>query len=186
MDRKELKKVLNKDKENLIKLGNFPSFINRVTREHKYLLWKYIVLLRKDEYYSVKNRFVAFFIKRKRYILGAKLGIHIPNGTCGGGLVLWHYGSIIINGNAIIGENCQFHGNNCVGNKGIIDERAPVIGNNVDIGIGAKIIGPVKIANNVIIGANAVVTKDCLEEGAVLVGVPAINIRNKNESAKKI
>jgi serine O-acetyltransferase len=35
-----------------------------------------------------------------------------------------------------------------------------VIGGNVDIGAGAKILGPVTLGNHVIVGANAVVTRD--------------------------
>lgn len=178
MNREQYKQMLSKDRENSVNLGNYPSLKNRLTCEHKYLLWKYILLLRKDEYYSSKKHPFSFFIKRKRYLLGAKLGIHIPNGTCGGGLVLWHYGSVIINGNARIGNDCQFHGNNCVGNKGVINEGAPIIGNNVDVGFGAVVIGPIRIADNVVIGANAVVTKDCLVEGAILVGAPAKIVGN--------
>jgi serine O-acetyltransferase len=37
-----------------------------------------------------------------------------------------------------------------------------VIGNRVDIGAGAKILGPIRIGNDVLIGANAVVIGDVL------------------------
>jgi serine O-acetyltransferase len=50
---------------------------------------------------------------------------------------------------------------------------APVIGNNVDIGTGAKILGPITIGNNVLIGANAVVIRD-VPDNSVAVGVPAV------------
>lgn len=55
--------------------------------------------------------------------------------------------------------------------------KAPIIGDNVDIGVGAKIIGPVRVADNVKIGANAVVTKSCETPSAVLIGVPAKAIK---------
>ena len=85
---------------------------------------------------------------------------------------IWHYGSIIISGDAQIGENCTFHGQACIGNDGST-ESAPRIGSNVDIGVGAKIIGDITIADNVKIGAGAVVTRSCPEPGVTLVGVPA-------------
>jgi serine O-acetyltransferase len=52
------------------------------------------------------------------------------------------------------------------------EQFAPVIGNNVDIGAGAKLLGPIKIGDNVIIGANAVVLCD-VPANSIAVGVPA-------------
>ena len=49
---------------------------------------------------------------------------------------------------------------------------APVIGNGVDIGAGAKILGPVHIGAGAVIGANAVVLCD-VPAGALAVGIPA-------------
>lgn len=91
-----------------------------------------------------------------------------------------HYGSVIINCNARIGENCKIHGQVCIGNDGITN-TAPIIGNNVDIGVGAKVIGNVIIADNVRIGAGAIVTKSCEEKGATLVGIPASPIHTEKE-----
>ena len=54
-----------------------------------------------------------------------------------------------------------------------------MIGNNVDIGVGAKIIGPVEIGDNIRIGANAVVVDSFNESGVTIVGVPA-HIVNKD------
>jgi serine O-acetyltransferase len=47
-----------------------------------------------------------------------------------------------------------------------------MIGSDVEIGVGAKIIGPVTIGDRVVIGANAVVLND-VPSDAVAVGVPA-------------
>jgi serine O-acetyltransferase len=49
---------------------------------------------------------------------------------------------------------------------------APVVGFGVDIGAGAKILGPVRIGDGAVIGANAVVLCD-VPAGALAVGVPA-------------
>jgi serine O-acetyltransferase len=52
------------------------------------------------------------------------------------------------------------------------DFRGPTIGKRVNVGTGAKIIGPVKIGKGAMIGANAVVLTD-VPAGATAVGVPA-------------
>jgi serine O-acetyltransferase len=48
----------------------------------------------------------------------------------------------------------------------------PTIGAEVNVGTGAKIIGPVRIGAGAVIGANAVVLDD-VPEGATVVGAPA-------------
>ena len=148
--------------------------ISRITHEDNYLIWKYVKYLRREE--MAPNKPAAFFWRRKKNNLGSRLGIVAYAGCCGKGLRIWHYGSVIISGEAKLGENCTFHGQACIGNDGK-SEKAPVIGNNVDIGVGARVLGDITIADNVRIGANAVVTKSCLEEGAVLVGCPARVLR---------
>lgn len=145
-------------------------WISRITHEDHYLIWNYIRFLRREE--AAGNKLTAYFWRRRKNNLGARLGLQIYAGTCGRGLHIWHYGSVIISGEARVGENCTLHGQACIGNDGM-GEAAPVIGSNVDIGVGAKVIGGIEIADCVRIGAGAVVTKSCYEKGATLVGVPA-------------
>lgn len=85
----------------------------------------------------------------------------------GKGLSISHIGTIVVNHEARIGENCRLHV--CVN----IGTGSPQIGNNVYIGPGAKIFGRIKIADSIKIGANAVVNKDFLIKGKTIVGVPA-------------
>lgn len=147
-----------------------------IRHDHWIEINRYLKYLRLEEYYFNQNgilkRMLSYFWSRKKNKLGNKLGLYIPANTIGIGASIYHHGSIIINGDAKIGKNCILHGMNCIGNNGS-DLSAPVIGDNVDIGVGAKIIGPITIADNVKIGANAVVTKSCLQKGAILIGVPA-------------
>ena len=156
------KKIYFKDRKDYL--------ISRITHEDNYLIWKYMTYLRREE--AAGNKLAAYFWRRRKNDLGAKLGIVAYAGCCGKGLHIWHYGSVIISGEAKLGENCTFHGQACIGNDGATT-AAPVIGNNVDIGVGAKIIGGITIADDVKIGAGAVVTKSCHEKGATLVGIPA-------------
>jgi serine O-acetyltransferase len=52
------------------------------------------------------------------------------------------------------------------------DFQGPVIESNVNIGAGAKVIGPIRVADGAKIGANAVVVHD-VPPGATVVGSPA-------------
>jgi len=47
-----------------------------------------------------------------------------------------------------------------------------VVGDHVDLGAGAKILGPLTIESGSRVGANAVVTKN-VEKGTTVVGIPA-------------
>lgn len=98
-------------------------------------------------------------------------GADIPiNCRIGGGLILTHPCGVVIHPQAVIGVNCLIFSGVVIGAK---DETGtPIIGNGVDIGSGAKILGPVRIGDGARIGANAVVLDD-VPAGATAVGAPA-------------
>jgi serine O-acetyltransferase len=101
-------------------------------------------------------------------------GIELPcEAEIGRNFVIDHFGGIVISGYARFGDNCRIRNGVVVGLSRVDDPCAPVIGNNVDIGAGAKVLGPIRIGNNVRIGANAVVICD-VPDNAVAVGVPAV------------
>ena len=145
-----------------------------IFHEHEYEIWKFVRLLRLEEH---SNGIIKYLYGRKKNKLGSKLGFMIPAGVFSEGLLIYHYGNIIINGYSKVGKNCILHGDNCIGNDGIEPDKAPCIGDNVDIGVGAKIIGDIKIANNITIGAGAVVVNSFDEEGIVIAGIPAKKIK---------
>ena len=103
-----------------------------------------------------------------------KLGISLYPGTkIGKGFYIGHFGTIIINGEVSIGQNCNISQGVTIGIAGREDNRGtPTIGDNVYIGPGAKIFGNITIGNNVGVGANAVVSKD-VHDGSVVGGIPA-------------
>ena len=69
-------------------------------------------------------------------------------------------------------KNCRIQESTTIGaTNGNVN--AARIGDNVFIGSGARIIEKIKIADDIAIGANAVVTKDFLEKGIIIAGVPA-------------
>jgi serine O-acetyltransferase len=88
-----------------------------------------------------------------------------------GGLLLPHANGIVIHPEALIGPNCLIFQQVTIGTRG--PGGAPQIGRHVDIGAGAKILGPVKIGNHVTIGANAVVLVD-VPDNCMAVGIPAV------------
>jgi len=67
---------------------------------------------------------------------------------------------------------------NSGGQRGI--KRHPTLKNNVVVGSGAQVLGPIIVGEFAKIGANAVVTRD-VPEHAIMVGVPAKNIKTKSE-----
>ncbi len=185
VDKKECNRIILKEQILRRTLTNGNWCLNKITHEHDSRIVKYQKLLRLDEYYSNTatgmKKILQLWYRWKKNRLGEKLGITISRNVFDEGLVIWHYGYIVVNGMAKVGKNCVLHGNNCIGNNGNTPE-APVIGDNVDIGVGAMIIGNIRIANNVKIGAGAVVIHSVEEEGATVVGVPAKVVKRKGES----
>ena len=146
---------------------------------------KFLKILRKAEYYTNVqtpfSRYLQYIYKIRLYVISKKLGYTIPCNTCGAGLSLPHYGPIIINGSARIGENCRIHTCVNIGASGG-GMNAPKIGDNVYIGPSAVIFGDISIANNVTIGANATVNKSCEEENVALAGTPAKIVKRDKQN----
>lgn len=98
-------------------------------------------------------------------------GADIPiNSQIGGGFAIPHPNGIVIHPGAHIGVNCLFFQQVTVGTRN--NSHAPWIGGHVDIGAGAKILGPLRIGDHACVGANAVVLED-VPEGATAIGIPA-------------
>jgi len=138
----------------------------------KYTFWMRICkFLRQTALFKYSiYRIAILFLNHYKY----KYGISIPFMTkIGSGFYIGHFGCIVVNPNAIIGDNCNISHGVTIGQSNRGQRKGyPTIGNNVYIAPGAKIIGNIKIGNNVAIGANCVVTND-IPDDAVAVGIPA-------------
>lgn len=156
-----------------------------LTADNNCKIYQYVRLLRITEYHynnrdNVVHKLLYAWYRRKKNILGRKLGIEMWENTFDMGLQIYHCGNIVINGGSRIGKNCKLHGSNCVGNNGITLDN-PVIGNNVRLGVGAKVIGGIQLADNITVAAGAVVIHSCLTPGAVLAGIPAKCVKIKSD-----
>jgi serine O-acetyltransferase len=133
-------------------------------RDH---IWRFLILLRKLEYYG-NNRKKSYNLilykiySLRKYRLGLKLGFDIPENVFGAGLRINHFGNIVVSKTAKIGMWCDIHQGVNIGsnNSETGVPMVPIIGNNTWIGPGVKIFGDIKIADGVQIAANSVVNKN--------------------------
>ncbi|XXF81701.1 serine acetyltransferase [Myxococcaceae bacterium GXIMD 01537] len=100
-------------------------------------------------------------------VMGVEIGKDV---TLGRGVYFVHSLGIVIGGNAKVGDRVRFYGNNTVGTAK--DNGYPVIEDDVEVGAGARILGPVRVGARSRIGANAVVLQD-VPPDSVAVGIPA-------------
>ncbi len=148
-------------------------------------IYNFLRTLRYTEYYTNNDsafyRMMAIVYKIRLQKISKRLGYSIPVNTCGPGLSLPHYGTIIINHKARLGSFCRLHACVNIGASGGKNE-APKIGDNVYIGPSVVIFGAITIADNVTIGANATVNKSCHKQNVVLAGTPAIVVKENAPS----
>lgn len=124
---------------------------------------------------SPLERLVFFWLKYRHLQHSVRLGFSIPLHVFGAGLSIAHWGTIAVDGKARIGANCRIHQGVTIGSaKG----AAPQIGDDCFIGANATVIGGVTLGNGVKIGANALVNAS-FPDGAVLVGVPAVDVSRR-------
>lgn len=122
----------------------------------------------------ILRKFFSLLYKVLYKLVQIVTGIELPcEVSVGRNFVIDHFGGIIISGFAKFGDNCRIRDGVVVGLRRVGENSAPIIGNNVDIGSGAKLLGPIRIGDNVCIGANAVVLCN-VPDNSIAVGVPAI------------
>jgi serine O-acetyltransferase len=110
-----------------------------------------------------------------RHLFGSYLA---PETPIGAGTELGYGGiGVIIHKDARLGRDVLVSPGVVIGGRSGLP-GAPDIGDRVQIGSGAKVLGPIKVGAGAFIGANAVVIHD-VAEGDVVVGVPARPIERR-------
>lgn len=150
--------------------------------------FRYTFFMRCCRYYSHRlwhrPLFLLCRIALRHYPV--KYGFQIPWQTdIGPGLMIGHYGSIIINPNSRIGINCNISVGVLMGLTHDIEHHIfyyPTIGHRVSLANGVKVIGNVHIDDGAVVGVGAVVTAG-LDKDAVAVGVPARVIAHTGSAA---
>ncbi|WKD86510.1 Serine acetyltransferase [Polaribacter huanghezhanensis] len=130
------------------------------------------------------KKLLLFFAVFWQKIIEIFAGISIPYScSIGHSFYIGHFGGIIINANAVIGNNCNISQGVTIGVSGReIKRGVPIIGNNVYIGVNAVVAGKILIENNVLIAANSLVIHD-VNHSSTMIGVPAICINNKGSKS---
>ena len=139
----------------------------------------YVFFFRKINYR--KKGIAVFFYKIILKLLSFMFGFQIPAQTrVGYGLYLGHHGHIIVNPDAIIGNNCALGPGVTIG----MDLRgtrrgSPTLGNKIFVGTNAVLIGKIIIGNDVLIAPNSFVNFD-VPSHSVVVGNPGRIIPREN------
>ena len=134
----------------------------------------YINYMRRCEYYKGANwgivgKVIKRFCKFRMRRVGIKTGLEISPGTFGKGLYIPHWGPIIVNGSARLGDNCLVQ-------SGVVICEGVQGGNHLYLAAGSKVLRNVTLADDIIVAANAVVTKSFEEPNIVVGGIPAKKI----------
>jgi len=140
-------------------------------------LWVMIVYRFGCWRYGIQSRWLrlpfSFLYRLLKLASQILTGIDLPcEVRLGRRFLIEHFGDIIISGDTVIGDDVVVRNGVTIGLRRTGERGAPIIGNRVDIGAGAKILGPIRIGDDVAVGANAVVITD-VPANSLAVGVPA-------------
>lgn len=168
MTKKELHFYLMADR--IMNVGEFRKTLKGVLLrlvKPNYIL-AYLEALRKVEYFDSKRNLIGGgYWKLQLNRLGYKTGFSIAPGVLGYGVVIPHYGTIVVGSGNKIGNYTVLH--TCV----CITQGKKKIGDALYCSTGAKIVNDIELKQNVSVGANAVVNKSFDDGGILLTGIPA-------------
>lgn len=168
--KRELKEIIKKDVFRLY--GKYDlSMKQRILMP---IELKYIINFRKAQFYS-ENRILSVYYRLKLRRLSMKSLIQIPYKTqIGEGFYIGHFGRIIINDKAKLGENVNIATGVTIGqtNRGA-KKGYPTIGSEVWIGSNSVIVGGINIGDDVLIAPNAYVNFD-VPSHSIVIGNPAV------------
>ena len=167
---KQLREIIDAD----IKRGYEDSFLKRPIQ------LKYLITWRKAVYYGKKHP-LGIVCRLRLKSLSEKSGIQIPTDTViGKGLLIAHFGTIIINPAASLGDNVNIAPNVLIGKTNRGEKKGvPSVGNDVWIGAGASVVGNITIGDDVLIAPGAYVNTD-IPPHSIVMGNPAVIHHREN------
>ncbi|HEY0760672.1 MAG TPA: serine acetyltransferase [Acidisarcina sp.] len=140
-------------------------------------LWCMVVYRYGNWRYTIKNSVIrkpfSLLYKILKVVSEVLTSIELPcEAPVGRRLIIEHASDVVVSGDAVLGDDVVLRNGVTIGlrNRGV--RGSPKIGNRVDIGAGAKLLGPITIGDDVLIGANAVVLSN-VPSGYMAVGNPA-------------
>ncbi|MFV1921896.1 MAG: hypothetical protein ACMZ63_04765 [Methylotenera sp.] len=143
-----------------------------------------VVLFRWQVYfYQHHMRFIASLLKLISNILFTV--IIDSEAEIGSGFIIYHSSYIFIGPHVKLGKNCHLANQNTIMASPYYyegaakDVQGPIIGDGLLMGCGASVVGDITLGNNVKISINSTVDSS-FPDNAVLIGVPAINIKKPN------
>lgn len=128
---------------------------------------QYLETMRKLSYYRNKGNLIWVYYHWRFQRLGLKLGYSIGPDVFGYGLVLNHYGTIVVGLKNHIGNYAIIHSSTC------ITSTNKHIGDGLSLSTGGKITSCQSLGNDVTIAANSVITKSFDQDNILLAGMPA-------------
>jgi serine O-acetyltransferase len=148
------------------KLGLLGFIKDPITRFHWYLRFL--------EFTQKRKFLLPFYVLVKCLFLGlsSRLSFSIPINTLGKGVYIPHYGTIVVNSRAFIGDESVINVGVVIGRHPSSKEAVPIIGKKTYLGPGCKLFGKIEIGNDTMVGANSVVTKD-FPSNVFIAGSPA-------------
>lgn len=131
------------------------SSVNKNMKSKIILIWfrLSVIIYKRKLTRLVLYPFLLFYRVIVEWFIGCELNWKLKVGR----LRLYHGQGLVINPEAVIGNDCTLRCNTVIGSKS--GTAAPRIGNNVDVGANVCIIGDISIGDNVVIGAGSVVVK---------------------------
>lgn len=170
--KKELEFFLQADR--MMNRGRFTRTLKETLFEAIFPDWimKYLRALRIEEFYgSSKPRSIRRVLNKLRLQrMAIKLGFSIAPGVFGYGLVIPHYGTIVVGNGNSVGDYCVLHTSTC------ITAGEKKIGNAFYLSSGAKVIKDVELGDGISVSSNSLVNKTFKQSNCLLGGVPATYI----------
>lgn len=106
---------------------------------------------------------------------GIKFGFSIGYNSLGYGVVIPHWGTIVVNPDSRIGNFAVLQTSTCIAGGG------KIIGDGLYLAVGSQIVGKLTLGNNVTIASHTMVNKS-FGDNVLLVGAPAF-VKRSDEKA---